>query len=102
MDDDVEDIFEGKRCCEGGKVKSVSLPAGALAVLAKDARQRMKKHDAYLWSVSTTSNPMYGAVKVTQKNGLCHLPQKGAVHSHIFILPFFWWVRWMIHFIQAK
>lgn len=41
MDDDVEDIFEGKRCCDREKEKSVSLPAGALAVLAKDARQRM-------------------------------------------------------------
>lgn len=38
MDDDVEGIFEGKRCCEGGRVKSVSLPPGAPLLISEVGR----------------------------------------------------------------
>ena len=91
MDDDLEGIFQcvpclKKHCIEGAQL--VELPRGSLALIAEDARKRMVKQQAFLWSVNTSNNPYYMCHKITDKNGLCHLPQK-VVHA-LFVESFCW------------
>ena len=89
MDDDLEGLFQCVPCFKQqclDETQLVELPSGSLALIAEDARKRMVKQQAFLWSVSTSNNPYYMCYRIREKNGLCHLPQK-VVHD-LFVESF--------------
>eukprot|EP00434_Breviolum_minutum_P038582 symbB.v1.2.034232.t1/scaffold4386.1/size40349/2 len=75
MDDDLEGLFQCVPCFKQqclDETQLVELPSGSLALIAEDARKRMVKQQAFLWSVSTSNNPYYMCYRIREKNGLCN------------------------------
>lgn len=98
MDDDVEELFQclsigrlsGGAPAEGpGQLQPI--PTGGLNALAEDARCRMMKTGAHMWSLNVSDNPFYMRLNYVDKaNGLCNGFFWGCLirHSEDLVLRF--------------
>eukprot|EP00913_Durusdinium_trenchii_P018480 g17362.t1 len=84
MDDDVEGLFTIQPCesTSSTEAQLVALSAGALDSIARDAKERMAKAGAFLWSLNVSHNPFLMKHGIDLSNGLCNGFFWGCINRH--------------------